>query len=111
MAIIKREIKKEPEKRYPVPEASMATGLSENAIYAYFSRRKITTKDGLTLDQIEEVCLSKRHGGISWEMVREIEERLRDEKGITVIREDAMDDVVVVCDQEEQISMLEEVDA
>lgn len=113
MAIIKREIRKEPEKRYPVPEVSMAIGISENAIYAHFSNRKITTKDGLTLDQIEEVCMSRRRGGISWEAVREIEERLFREKGISVIREDAVEDVMVVSCGEpgEQISMLEEAEA
>ena len=99
MAIIKREIRKEPEKRYPVPEVSMATGLSENTIYAYFSSRKITTREGLTLDQIEEVCLSRRRGGISWELVREVEDRLFREKGISVIREDAVEDVMMVGEQ------------
>lgn len=88
MAIVKREIRREPEKRYAVPEVSQATGISENTIYAYFSNRKITTKDGLTLDQIEEVCLSRRRGsGIDWNKVREIERRLDQEKGISVIRE------------------------
>lgn len=108
MAIIKRKIEREPEKRYPVPEVSMATGITENAIYGYFTHRGVTTRDGLTLDQIEEVCMSRRRGGISWEMVSEIEERLYREKGISVIREDAVADVMLVEDQQEQISMLDE---
>lgn len=111
MPIIKREIKREPEKRYPVPEVSMAIGISENAIYGYFSNRGVTTRDGLTLDQIEEVCLAKRRGGINWALVREVEDRLQREKGITVIKEDAAYDVLMLDDQNEQISMLEEEDA
>ena len=53
-------VKKEKEEtRYFVPEIAQAVGLSEGTIRGYFtnkssSRPKKSTKDGLTLDEIEE---------------------------------------------------------
>ena len=88
MAIIINRKPIVPEKHYPVTEVSMATGLSENTIYAYFTKRGISTRGGLTLDQIEEVCLSGRRGGIKWSTVREIVSRLKEEKGITIVYDD-----------------------
>ena len=86
MRIIRREIEKTPEKRYTVMDASMAIGISENAIYAYFSAKHITVKGGITLDQIDEVLMARRRGsGINWDNVHEIVHRLDVEKGVTIV--------------------------
>lgn len=75
-------------KKYQVPEVAQAIGRSENSIYAYFSNRKVSTKNGITLEQIAEVAMSKRRGeSINWSNVEEIREGLLSEFGLQVIEE------------------------
>lgn len=91
MRIIRKVSQKEPERLYTVMDASMATGLTENAIYAYFSSKGVSVRGGITLDQIERLLLDrdgKTRRGVNWDMVREIRQRLSDEKGITIVMED-----------------------
>lgn len=108
MAIKVREIIRDPEIRYSVTDASQATGISENSIYGYFSNRGVTTRGGLTLDQIAEACLAKKRGsGIDWDKVHEIERRLDQEKGILVIRENERPEAQAATWIEDQIRMEE----
>ncbi len=86
-----RQLDKKPEKKYYVPDIAKATGLSEGSVTGYFVNRKISTKNGLTIEQIEAVCrASKRSGertGIHWDTVQEIRTRLKEECGIEIVVE------------------------
>lgn len=96
MRIIRKGTQREPERLYTVMDVSMATGLTENAIYAYFSNKGVSVRGGITLDQVEEILLArdgKTRRGVIWEKVREIRQRLRDEKGIEILMEDEDADV------------------
>lgn len=80
--------KRKPEKRYRIVDAAKAIGLSENAVYGFFSNDNISVKNGITLAQIEAVCEGPRRGqGIRWEDVREIRDRLLDEYGTEITEE------------------------
>lgn len=46
--------------KWTVTEVSQASGLSEGAISGYFSKRGITTKNGLDLSQVLEVLTARR---------------------------------------------------
>lgn len=89
MKFVKKE-KAEP--KYFVPEISQAIGVSEGTVHAYFKspKRKKSTADGLTLDEIVSVLERPRTrgDGIDWSAVYEIRERLVNEKGY-VIEEEA----------------------
>jgi len=74
-----------PEKRYRVVDVAKATGLSEGQVQGYFANRDISTKSGLTLEQIEVMALSAKRGpGINWDDVKEIRTRLDKERGVTI---------------------------
>ena len=75
------------EKRYRVPDVAKAIGLSEGQVSGFFNNRGETTKDGLTMDQIEEVCRSSSRTVIRWKTVEEIRSRLND-RGIEIIEQD-----------------------
>ena len=86
-----RFVKKEySESRYTVQETAQAIGLSEGVVSGYFSNRGITTRDGLTLDQIAEVLERQRTrgGGIDFKRVVEIRNRLMAEKGYELDKSD-----------------------
>lgn len=76
------------EKRYRVPDVAKATGLSEGQVSGFFNNRGETTKDGLTLDQIDEVCRNTSRTVIRWKTVEEIRTRLMNERGIEIIEQD-----------------------
>lgn len=76
------------ERRYRVVDVAKATGFSEGQVSGYFNNRNLTTKDGLTLDQIEEVCRENRRSVIRWKAVDEIRSRLLAERGIEIIEKD-----------------------
>lgn len=83
-----RQVEKKQETRYRVIDVAKATGLSEGQITGYFSNRKISTKAGLTIEQVEQVLRGARRGpGIYWDKVQEIRERLLAECGIEVVEE------------------------
>lgn len=72
-------------RRYSVATVAQAIGRSEGSISGYFSNKGVTTKGGITLDQIEEVLNSPVRGKIiNWDSVEEIRRRLEDERGYTV---------------------------
>ena len=73
-------------KRYRVPTVSQALGISEGSITGYFSNRGITTKGGITLDQVEEFLRNNRYrdsGAIDWNDVDDLISRLA-ERGFVV---------------------------
>lgn len=82
------------ESRYTVQEVAQAIGLSEGTVSGYFTNRGISTKDGLTLDQITEVLERKRTrgGGVDFKRVKEIQNRLVSEKGYYIDRSDEISD-------------------
>ena len=64
---------------FSVATVSQAIGRSEGSISAYFSNKGITTKGGLTIDQIIEAMEAPQRGqAIDWDGVRRIEQLLRD---------------------------------
>lgn len=66
------------QKRFPVFTVSQAIGKSEGSIQGYFRNRNISTKGGITIDQIEEVLESRTRGdGIDWLEVQEIRKELK----------------------------------
>ena len=76
------------ERRYRVPDVAKAIGLSEGQVSGFFNNRGETTKDGLTMDQIEEVCRNSSRTVIRWKTVEEIRNRLLNERGIEIIEQD-----------------------
>lgn len=92
MIVIKRvtvEIDDKKERVYSVPTVCQAIGKSENSIYAYFSNKGVSTKNGLTMDQIVEVIGARTRGNsIDWVGVKEIRKRLLDEYGLLVSEEE-----------------------
>lgn len=85
MKFVKRE-KVEP--KYFVPEIAQAIGVSEGTIRGYFmnkspKRPNKSTKEGLTIDDIVAVLerKGKRGEGINFNTVKEIRQRLINEKG------------------------------
>ena len=83
-----RQVEKKQEARYRVIDVAKATGLSEGQITGYFSNRKISVKQGLTIEQVEQVLQGARRGpGIDWEKVQEIRDRLKAERGIEITEE------------------------
>ena len=89
ITIKKNPAHEKPEPRYRVVDVAKATGLSEGQVNGYFANRKVSTKNGLTLEQIELVALSSKRGpGIQWDAVKEIRTRLEKERGITITVEE-----------------------
>ena len=85
-----RFVKKEQvEPRYFVPEIAQAIGVSEGTIRGFFmnnnknDKRRKSTKDGLTLDEIVQVIERKRTrgDGLDFRAISEIRNRLTAEKG------------------------------
>lgn len=84
-----RFIKKEKEEqRYFVPEIAQAIGVSEGTVRGFFrnevnGREQRTTRDGLTLDDICDVIERKRTrgDGLDFSAIKEIRNRLINEKG------------------------------
>lgn len=95
MRLVKKE---KAETKYFVPEIAHAIGMSEGTIRGYFmnkskKRPNKSTKNGLTLDEIVEVIERKRKrgDGIDFNVVREIQQRLADEKGYFLDYSDEVD--------------------
>ena len=88
MKFVKKE---QAEPKYFVPEIAQAIGVSEGTVHAYFKspKRKKSTADGLTLDEIVAVLERPRTrgDGIDWCAVTEIRERLINEKGYVIEEE------------------------
>lgn len=89
--VIKQEHIK-PEVTYMVPNIAKAIGYSEGSIQGFFARRGFSTKKGVTLDQICDCINSNATGsrvgarkGIDWDIVKEIRQRLENEKGIVIV--------------------------
>ena len=85
-----RFVKKEQvEPKYFVPEIAQAIGVSEGTIRGFFmnnnknDKRRKSTKDGLTLDEIVQVIERKRTrgDGLDFRAISEIRNRLTTEKG------------------------------
>ena len=75
------------EKKYKVTDVAQAIGRTEGSISGYFSNRGISTKNGITLDQIEELLYARTRGdGIHWDIVDEIRKRLA-ERGYEIVEE------------------------
>lgn len=94
MRLVKRENAQKEEKRYFVPEIARAIGLSEGTIRGYFrngnrGRQPKSTKEGLTIEEIEEVLNRDRTrgDGLDFTMVEEIKKRLA-ERGWVVEDDD-----------------------
>ena len=72
-----------PQKRYRVVDVATALGISQNSIYGFFNNDDISTKGGLTIEQIMALAryyanAKPRRTNIRWDMVREIRETLKD---------------------------------
>jgi len=77
-----------PEKRYRICEVAKAVGKTEGAVQGYYTNRDISTKQGVTLEQITAMVKGRTRGdGVRWDDVNEIRERLYEEKGIHIIEE------------------------
>ena len=93
-------IKKEREEtKYFVPEIAQAIGVSEGTIRGYFmnkspKRPNKSTKEGLTIDDIVAVLERKRTrgDGIDFNTVKEIRQRLINEKGYVLDASDEEDE-------------------
>lgn len=92
--MIRTENVREREKRYRIPDVARAIGFSEGSINSYFGNRGVGTKGGLTLDQIveylgyiSEITIRDKRN-IQWEAVKDIQMRLRKEKGMVSIAPD-----------------------
>ena len=84
---------KQADKKYRLIDVAKALGLSEGAVKGYFTNRKISTKSGLTLEQIYEVVKGNRRGsGIRWDEVKEIRRRLLERYGVEVVEENNKED-------------------
>lgn len=80
-----RKVEQKQEKRYRVIDIAKATGLSEGAVTGFFSNRKISTKSGLTIQQINQMLNGARRGpGINWDNVSEIRQELLEQCGIEI---------------------------
>lgn len=87
--IVKVELNKAPEKRYNVATVAKAIGKTEGAVQGYFSNRKISVRNGVTLGQIAEVAVARTRGAtVDWQNVNEIRQRLADEHGLQIVEED-----------------------
>ena len=72
-------IKKGPEnaEKFTVATVAQAIGRSEGSITAVFSTKGISTKGGITIDQIEEAINYPSRGNvIDWKAVRRIRQML-----------------------------------
>ena len=81
---------KKPEKKYRVVDVAKALGISQNSIYGFFNNIDVSTKGGLSINQI--VALAKyyanakeRKTNISWETVEEIRNILAEQYGIEIL--------------------------
>lgn len=77
-------------KRYRVVDVAKALGISQNSIYAFFNNMHVSTKGGLSINQI--VGMAKyyanekpRKTNIQWETVKEIRNVLKEEYGIEIL--------------------------
>ena len=88
ITISKKPVFEKPEKKYRVIEVAKALGLSEGQVMGYFSNRGISAKNGLTLEQIETVAFATTRGsGVRWEDVKDIRERLSNERGVEITKD------------------------
>lgn len=86
--IIKSEVKKAEEKRYNVQNVAKAIGKSEGQVRGYFTNKHISTKKGITISQVAEVCFSRIRGeSINWDDVAEIRSELEEKYGISIVEE------------------------
>ena len=79
------KINREAEKRYRVAEVAKAVGLSEHAVSGYFNNRSISTKGGVTIEQVFDLCKGRRRGDINWDAVKQIRETLATRYGVEII--------------------------
>ena len=87
MIIIKKQERK-PEARYRVPEVAKATGFTEGQVMGFFSNRKISVANGITLEQIDQMINGGKRTQVKWDKVIEIRQRLKEECGIEVVEVD-----------------------
>jgi len=82
-------LERKPEARYRIIDVAKATGLSEGQVMGYFSNRKISVKNGITIEQITSMIHGNKRGpGIQWDKVAEIRQRLLDESGIEIVEDE-----------------------
>ena len=81
---------KKPEKKYRVVDVAKALGISQNSIYGFFNNIDVSTKGGLSINQI--VGMAKyyanekpRKTNIQGETVKEIRNVLKEEYGIEIL--------------------------
>lgn len=86
------KIKAKQAKRYRVIDVAKALALSEGAVSGYFNNRGISTKAGLTIEQLYELCKGRRRGDIRWNDVKEIREELLTRYGVEIIESNEDDE-------------------
>jgi hypothetical protein len=65
------------EKKYKVATVTQAIGRTEGSITGYFSSKNVSIKEGITMDQIEELLAAPTRGNpIDWNGVKEIRKNL-----------------------------------
>lgn len=74
---------KKPEKKYRVVDVAKALGISQNTIYGFFNNNDVSTRGGLTIEQIMALAryyanAKPRSTNVRWDIVREIRESLKD---------------------------------
>lgn len=65
------------EKKYKVATVAQAIGKTEGSITGYLSNKKVSVKEGITMDLIEELLAAPARGNsIDWNGVKEIRKNL-----------------------------------
>lgn len=83
-----KPVKKPVEKKYSTATVAFAIGKSESSVAGYFNNKRITTKGGLTIQQIAELATAKTRGNIiDWEGVKEIRSELAENYGLEIVEE------------------------
>ena len=85
-----KPVEQKPVKTYRVIDVAKALGVSENSVYGYFNNRKVSVKNGVTIEQVAELAtwraLSKeRKTDIRWDEVAEMREILNEKYGIEIL--------------------------
>ena len=86
-----KPVEQKPVKTYRVIDVAKALGVSENSVYGYFNNRKVSVKNGVTIEQVAECAthhaLSKeRKTEINWNEVAEMREILNEKYGLEITK-------------------------
>ena len=85
-------IDKETSERYDVQTVARAIARTDKAVASWCSNRGISVKDGITEEQVVEMCkLKGARDSIKWAKVHKLRRRLEERYGILITEEDEID--------------------